>query len=55
MSGEPQQVRDARAAIAELLGQLQPPRSAEWIEERTNELLLQFLESTPEVPPTESL
>jgi hypothetical protein len=55
MSGEPQQVRDARAAIAELLRQLQPTPSAEWIEERTNELLLQFVERAPEEPPTESL
>ena len=54
MSGESQQVRDARAAIAKLLGQLDPTPSPEWIEERTNELLLQFGESAPEEPPTES-
>ena len=55
MSGEPQEVRDARAAIAKLLAQLNPTPSAEWIEERTNELLLQFDERAPETPPTERL
>jgi len=52
MSGEPQQVRDARDAIAKLLSRLQPEPTAEWIKERTNQILLQFGEHAPDDPPT---
>jgi hypothetical protein len=54
MPAEPQQVRDARAAIAKLLGRLHPPPTAEWIEERTNQLMLQFLKRDSDEPPTKS-
>ena len=52
MSGEPQQIKDAREAIATLLGRLQPAPSAEWIEARTNQIMLQFGERPPSDPPT---
>lgn len=55
MSGEPQQVREAREAIAKLLEQLHPPPSAEWIEERTTQLMFPFVESAPDDPPTKPL
>jgi hypothetical protein len=52
MSSEPQQVKEAREAIAKLLARLRPEPTAEWIEERTNQLLLQFEERGPDDPPT---
>ena len=52
MSDEPPQVAEAREAIAKLLGRLQPKPTAEWIKERTNQLLLQFGERAPDDPPT---
>ena len=52
MSGEPQQIKEAREAIAKLLGRLQPAPSAEWIKERTNQAMLQFGEPPPDDPPT---
>jgi hypothetical protein len=52
MSGEPQQIKDAREAIATLLGRLQPTPSVEWITERTNRAMLQFGEHPPHDPPT---
>ena len=53
MSGEPQQIKDAREAIATLLGRLEPAPSAEWIEARTNQIMLQFDERAPGDPPSE--
>ena len=52
MSSEPQQVKEARKAIAELLGRLHPQPTAEWIKERTNQLMLQFSARAPDDPPT---
>jgi hypothetical protein len=54
MSGEPQQIKDAREAIATLLGRLQPTPSAEWIEERTSQAMLQFGEHRQDDPPAKS-
>jgi hypothetical protein len=53
MSGEPQQIKDAREAIATLLARLQPAPSAEWIQERTNQIMLQFDARALDDPPTE--
>ncbi len=52
MPGEPRQVKEAREAIANLLGRLQPAPSAGWIKERTNQIMLQFSERPPDEPPT---
>ena len=52
MSGEPRQVKEAREAIAKLLARVQPAPSAEWIKERTNQVMLQFGERSPDDPPT---
>ena len=51
MSGEPQQIKDAREAIATLLGRLQPAPSAEWIKARTDQIMLQFGQESPGDPP----
>jgi hypothetical protein len=51
MPGEPQQVREAREAIEKLLGRLQPEPSAEWVKERTNQVMLQFAERASDDPP----
>jgi hypothetical protein len=45
-------VDEAREAIAKLLARLQPAPSAEWIKERTNQVMLQFGERPPEDPPS---
>ena len=52
MSGETDQVEEARKAIAKLLGRLHPEPTAEWIKERTNQLMLQFGERAPDDPRT---
>ena len=52
MSSEPQQVKEAREAIAKLLARLRPAPSAEWIKERTNRVMRQFGERPPDDPPT---
>ncbi len=49
---EPQQVREAREAIAKLLGQLKPAPTAEWIKERTEHVMHQFDERRRDDPPT---
>jgi hypothetical protein len=51
MPGEPQQIKDAREAIATLLGRLEPEHDAEWIQERTNQIMLQFGERPASDPP----
>jgi hypothetical protein len=52
MSSEPQQVKEAREAIANLLGRLQPTPTSEWIEERTSQIMLQFGNRAPDDPHT---
>ena len=52
MSDEPRQVEEAGEAIAKLLGRLQPAPSAEWIKERTNQIMLQFGERPRDDPTT---
>ena len=51
MSDEPQHVKEAREAIAKLLGRLQPEPTPEWIKERTTQLMLQFGERPRDDPP----
>ena len=52
MSGEPHHIKEAREAIEKLLGRLHPEPTAEWIKERTNQLLSQFGERASDDPPT---
>ena len=52
MSDQPRQIEEAREAIAELLGRLEPAPSAEWINERTDHVMLQFDERFPAEPRT---
>ena len=52
MSGEPRQLEEAREAIAKLLARLEPAPSAEWIKERTKQIMLQFGERPSDDPPS---